>query len=122
MLAQITHGISPSIIDLQPNTIKEAIRRVNITHTGQVLFVKTFRKASRVVGTTLLVEDSNNDLIALNLYNCVSPVENPQLVFSCGTYIAVLEPYLRFAQVNPDKIIIPRTDIPQRIIVYESGI
>lgn len=120
LLAPITHGIAPSFIDLQPITIQEAIMHVNTIHTGRVLFVKTIRKSFRKVGTALLVEDSNDDLIMLYVYNFVSPEENPQLVFPCGTFIAILEPYLRFSMDNPKLPVMIRTDNPQSIIIFES--
>jgi tetratricopeptide (TPR) repeat protein len=122
LLAQKTHGIAPSTIGLQPITIKEAIQKVNTIHTGRVLFVKSVKECLRVVGTTILVADSNDDLITLNLYNYVSPEEDPQLLFPSGTYIAVLEPYLRFAGDNPKESVIIRTDNPQSIIIFESDI
>lgn len=122
LLAPITHGIAPSIIGLRSITIKEAIRQVNTIHTDRVLFVKSVKECLRVVGTTILVADSNDDLITLNLYNYVSPEEDPQLFFPSGTYIAVLEPYLRFSGDNPSESVIIRSDNPQSIIIFESNI
>jgi hypothetical protein len=122
ILAPITHGIAPHLTSLHPITIKEAIMRVNTIQTGRVLYVKTVNKSYRIVGTSLLVEDANNDLIILTVYNFVHPEEDPQLVFPCGTHIAILEPYLRFAQDNPNMPVGIRTDNPQTIIIFDRYI
>lgn len=122
ILAPITHGIAPHLTSLHPITIKEAILRVNTIQTGRVLYVKTVRKAYRIVGTSLLVEDANNDLIILTVYNLVNSEEDPQLFFPCGTYIAILEPYLRFAQDNPNMPVGIRTDNPQTITIFDRYI
>ena len=116
----ITHGIAPSLINLKEIYLKEAIERVNTIQSGRVLFVETIKPAYRFTATLLCVCDTNADVMMLNLYNYFLPDEDPQKVFPSGTYLAIMEPYLRFAKNNPSKPTIIRTDNPQTIVVFDS--
>ena len=54
-----------------------------------------------MIATSLLVVDDNNDSMFLNVYNYVLQEEDSQDVFPPDTYLAILEPYLRFARDDP---------------------
>lgn len=120
MVAPIIHGIAPPLPSLQQIHLVEAVKKVNMIHTGKVLFVKTIEKAFRSVGTSLLVQDCNNGVIFLNLYNFVLDEENPQDFFPRGSYLAVLEPYLRFTLDNSNNPVHVRCDNPQAVVVFDS--
>jgi tetratricopeptide (TPR) repeat protein len=120
LAAPITHGVAPALEGLKEISLQHAIKYVNSIQTGCVLFVKTWKEAHRLVATPLCVEDSNGDAIMLNLYNYVRPEEDPQLIFPCGTYLAIMEPYLRFALDDPKQAAMIRSDNPQNIVVFDD--
>jgi hypothetical protein len=123
MAAPLTHGIAPvDLTDLREISLRQAIERVNAIQSDCILFVKTWKPAYRVDATALCVEDSNGDVMMLNLYYYVRLDEDPQLIFPCGTYLAILQPYLRFALDNPTQPIMIRTDNPQTIVVFDNEV
>jgi hypothetical protein len=67
LAAPIVHGIATKLESLKPIYLRQAVLKVNMIHSGDVLFVRTIAKATRRVGTSLLVENDNRDLMFLNL-------------------------------------------------------
>ena len=120
MAAPIVHGIAPKLESLKSISLKKAILKVNMIHSGNVMFVRTIEKATRRVGTALLVEDDNRDLIFLNLYNYVLVNENPREVFPVGSFLAILQPYLRFSLDDPRHAVHIRCDNPQAIRIFDN--
>ena len=120
-LAAITHGVAPpSMKGLIPILLGEAVTRVNMIHTGRVLFVTSVGTAYRTVGVTLLVEDRSADRMLLQLYNYVRAKDRPFDIFPKGTRLAVLEPYLRFPLDSPENPVCMRCDNPQHIRVLTA--
>lgn len=98
LAAPITHGIvNENLTDLSPITLRQAVMKVNMIQTGKVIYVETKMDCYMVVATALYVEDRNGDAMQLNIYNYVRPEENPQQVFPNGSFLAVMNPYLRFS-------------------------
>ena len=62
-------SIAPEMHTLRPITLKDVAKKVNYIHTDRVLFVTTIYQPYKVVGTSVLVEDSNGDCMMLSLYN-----------------------------------------------------
>jgi tetratricopeptide (TPR) repeat protein len=120
-LAAITHGVAPPRMKgLIPILLGEAVTRVNMIHTGRVLFVTSVGTAYRTVGVTLLVEDRSADRMLLQLYNYVRANDRPFDIFPKGTRLAVLEPYLRFPLDSPENPVCMRCDNPQHIRVLTA--
>ena len=92
MMAPLTHGVAPPLEGLRPITLAEAATRVNSIWAGRALFVRTVRPALRLVGVSLVVEDSQGAVLTVSLYNLVAPEEDPQTVFPVGTCLALSEP------------------------------
>ena len=92
MLAPLTHGVAPPLEGLRPITLAEAATRVNSIWAGRALFVRTVQPALRLVGVSLVVEDSQGAVLTVSLYNLVAPEEDPQTVFPVGTCLALSEP------------------------------
>jgi hypothetical protein len=117
-LAAITHGVAPpGMKGLIPILLGEAVTRVNMIHTGRVLFVTGVGTAYRTVGVTLLVEDRSADRVLLQLYNYVRSKDRPFDIFPKGTRMAVLEPYLRLPLDSPENPVCMRCDNPQHVRV-----
>ena len=120
-LAAITHGVAPrSLKGLVPILLREAVTRVNMIHSGRVLFVTNVGTAYRTVGVTLLVEDRTEDRMLLQLYNYVRANDKPVAIFPKGTKLAVLEPYLRFPLDSPENPVCMRCDNPQHVRVLTA--
>ena len=113
-------GTPPNLFGLKPITLSEAVQSVNKVHTGCVMFLKTVQPAFSDVCTALLAEDSNSDVAVLNLYNYLSPHENPQEALPAASFLAILEPTLVFEEPDVINSVILRYDNPQFVLMFSS--
>jgi len=121
MRPPITHGVAPqSLTGLAPILLSEAVAAVNKIHAGRVLFLTSVGTAYRSQGVHVLCRDANEAIVLCVLYNYVLPEGDPAEVFPPGTRLAMLEPYLRFPQDNPDRPAFVRCDNPQAVRVFAS--
>jgi hypothetical protein len=93
---------------------------VNKIHSGKVLLATVVGTAYRVVGISLLVEDTLGSRLKLQLYNYMNDDTSPMDVFPQGTHLAILEPYLKFPRDNPTQVPNMRCDNPQAIRIIHN--
>ena len=116
----IEHGPAPRLENLKPISLREIARKINCIHSGRVLFAMTERTPYRVVGTNLLIRDENEDVIQAGIYNFIRHNQDPSVTFPNGTCIALLEPYMKHSQDNPDAPLMLRCDNPQCVVIFDS--
>eukprot|EP00798_Chlamydomonas_sp_ICE-L_P007806 gene7806-1003_t len=117
----ITHGVAPrTFAALEPIVLAEAVRQVNMIHSGRVMFLTTVEEAYRTVATSLLVKDTEGNMMVLHLYNYVPAEMSPRKMIPAGTHIALVEPYLRFPRDDESHPVTLRCDNPQAVHVLSK--
>jgi|AntRauTorckE5430_2_1112549.scaffolds.fasta_scaffold00198_5 tetratricopeptide (TPR) repeat protein len=117
----VEHGVAPSsIADLKQVSILQVATQVNKIHTESVLFVSVIHAPYRLVGTSILVEDDDQNCIMLTLYNYIGNDEDPNDVFHVGSRLALLAPYMRNVEDDRSKNLLLRCDNPQCVLIYDS--
>jgi SET domain len=120
MRPHVQHGPPRPIGSLRHITLREVARKVNYIHEDSILFVKTIHDPHRIVGTSLLVEDTNGDCLIFGLYNYVPSNVDPEEYFPNGTYLALLAPYMKNSADDPTKNLMLRCDNPDCVRVFSS--
>ncbi|KAL0238007.1 hypothetical protein GEMRC1_012481 [Eukaryota sp. GEM-RC1] len=120
MGSAIRHRVIPPIHSLRHISLSSVVKRVNHIHSGRVLFGRIIADPWRVTGTQILIEDLNNDIIQLSSYNLVPNDQSPSNYFPKGSYIAVIEPYMKNVMDSRENIVLLRCDHPEGIVVFHT--
>lgn len=122
-IAPLTHGPAPLLASCRPIKLAEAVQRMNVIQQERVVYVRTSGECTRIVGCSLLLEDPDDVAVAITLqfYSYVMPEENHRMVFPPGTYLAVMEPYVRHMRDDKSLPTGLRCDNPQHIVVFDDA-
>eukprot|EP00798_Chlamydomonas_sp_ICE-L_P001720 gene1720-33128_t len=121
LLAPFTHGVAPqALAGLEPIVLSEAVQEVNMIHAGRVMFLTIVEDALRTVATSVIVRDTEGDMMTLHLYNYVPAEVLPWTLLPVGTHIALVEPYLRFPLDDEQQPVCMRCDNPQAVHVLSE--
>ena len=118
--------IIPNISALKPTNLRTVCKAINQITTGAVLFAKVVGPAAFRLNphaaTNMLIQDENSDYMVACIYNFVRPDQDPAFVFSTGTFLAFLQPYMKFAMDDPNQNLMLRCDNPLAIRIFNSEI
>eukprot|EP00798_Chlamydomonas_sp_ICE-L_P011462 gene11462-34176_t len=116
MLAPVTHGVAPQgLSGLEPIVLSEAVQKVNMIQVGRVMFLTIVEEAFRTVATSMIVKDTQGNIMTLHLYNYVPAEVLPRVMLPVGSRIAFVHPYLRFPRDNEANPVCMRCDNPQAV-------
>ncbi|KAL0206813.1 hypothetical protein P9112_012524 [Eukaryota sp. TZLM1-RC] len=116
----IRHIVIPPLETLRPITLSSIVQKVNYLHSGYVLFAKVVADPFRSTATHVLIRDSNSHFMQLSSYNLVPADKDPAIYFPKGSYVAVIEPFMKNAQDSRANPLLLRCDHPHGIIRYNS--
>jgi len=119
--SSIQHHKIPAINTLEGITLQEVVEKVNMIHSGKVMFASIVRPPVHTVGVSLLIEDIDCNRMMLSVDNFLKEGEKAEDVFTVGTHIAVLEPYMKYSRDDPKNgALMLRCDHPCGIILYAT--
>ena len=121
MKPAIEHGVAPSLWSCTPISLQEVALKVNYIHKDRVVFVRIVGEGFSEVATNVLVEDEVGDSIMLSLYNYRHEDDvDIQDILPLGGYLALLNPYMKNARDDRDRILMLRCDNPQCVLRFDS--
>jgi tetratricopeptide (TPR) repeat protein len=112
------HFSSKKLEDLEPITLRDMY--VNKIHTGRFLLCRTIQDPFYVTSMMTLIEDSNDEIENLSLYNFSQDYEiNPRLILPKGSILLIKEPYLKNMLSSQEDYHI-RVESPTDIIILSE--
>jgi tetratricopeptide (TPR) repeat protein len=112
------HFCSKKLENLEPITLQEM--QVNKIHTGRFLLCRTVQDPFYVTSMMSLVEDSNDEMENLSLYNFNNYYElDPKLILPKGSILIIKEPYLKSMLSSQEDYHI-RVESPSDIIIISD--
>jgi tetratricopeptide (TPR) repeat protein len=112
------HFCSKKLEDLVPIKLKEM--HVNKIHTGRFLLCRVIRDPFYITGTLVLIQDSDNQVENLSLYNFSSSYKiDAKLLLPNNSIIIIKEPFLKNMLSSPTDFHI-RVESPTDLIILSN--
>ena len=109
-----THSSKKALNELKPITLNQMM--VPKLHENSYLLCRTVSKAKSMIGTMVLIEDTNGDIEELALYNFKRLDTQNFLPF--GTIMIIKEPYMKYSSLGKNVAI--RVDSPSDVIFLDQ--
>ena len=124
MGAALEHLSFPPLHTLRPVTLRQLALHVNTIANGCVLCAQlcgasAFR-VSPALATNFVVCDADGNMVMASIYNRVPMDQQPTRVFPDRSYVAILDPYMKFPRDDPRYPPMLRCDHPMGVTVFRN--